>query len=340
MGYDLWKLYEQMYRSRYFEILSAGLWNEGLISGELHPGTGEEAIVAALLSHLTDKDSLALDHRSSPPMIMRGVDPALLFREMLGMSDGLNGGKGGHMHFSSREHRIFSSGIVGAGGSTAVGFALAGRYLKDGSVAVSFSGEGSFNQGGLLEAMNLASAWKLPVIFVCKDDGWSITTKSQSVTGGDLKVRAEGFGLKVFSGDGLDIKDIWAAGERAVKFARSRSQPVFLHAGCVHPEGHFLGFQLKRIFSNPLKEMPGVSLPMIRSLFKKGASPAKKISGLSKVLMTMYDELNNPGRKKTNDPLIGTRSKIEDKSRLDDLEKEIREDMDEVLERVLRDYSK
>ncbi len=192
MPADLWALYPLMLRSRLFEEAIAKLWHEGLISGEMHLGTGEEAIIAGVVSQLRDGDAMALDHRGTAALLMRGLDPVPIIRELLGRPDGLCGGMGGHMHLFSKEHLAASSGIVGAAGPAAAGFGLAANHLRPGSVSVAFFGDGAMNQGMLMESMNLAAAWKLPVLFVCKDDGWAITTKSGEMTGGDLNERARG----------------------------------------------------------------------------------------------------------------------------------------------------
>lgn len=105
-----------MLKSRLFEEAVTQLWKEGLISGEMHLGTGEEAIVAGIVSQLRTGDSMALDHRSTPPLLMRGLDPVLILRELLGRPEGLCSGRGGHMHLFSRDHLAASSGIVGATG--------------------------------------------------------------------------------------------------------------------------------------------------------------------------------------------------------------------------------
>lgn len=336
MEYDPLYLYRLMYKSRYFETLVTDLWKKGLISGEMHPGIGEEAIVAAVVSHLEEEDAMALDHRCTPPLLMRGVDPEALLKEMLGMEDGLCKGQGGHMHFSSRGHKVLSSGIVGASGPAAVGFAFAARYEDKGSIAVSFSGEGSFNQGGMMESMNLASAWGLPVVFVCKDDGMSITTDSENMTGGDLKLRARGLGLKVVVPAGNRVEDIWKAAGEAVKTTRRGEGPVFLHAECIHPEGHFLGYQMKRIFKNPLMEIPAVSFPLISSIVKKGAPFIKKLSGLSLILKAMKSELESPGRKEVNDPIFQMKRELFSRTNVDDLESDIRNEIDLLFDRVLK----
>lgn len=244
---NLWSLYALMLKSRLFEEAIAKLWHDGLISGEMHLGTGEEAIIAGVVIQLREDDAMALDHRGTAALLMRGVDPVLILREMLGYPDGLCGGMGGHMHLFSKEYLAASSGIVGAEGPTAAGFALAAQYLRPGAMSVAFFGEGAMNQGMLMEAMNLASAWNLPVLFVCKDDGWAITTQSKKVTGGDLNERARGLGIPVVEVDGLDVSKVWEASHSAIERTRSGQGPTFLHARCVHFEGHFLGFQYLKV---------------------------------------------------------------------------------------------
>ena len=170
MELDFWHIYENMFRSRSFEKAITQAWHAGRISGEMHLSVGEEAIVAGTVLQLQGGDAMALDHRGTAPLVMRGVDLALLFREMLGKADGLCKGQGGHMHLFSKEHLAASSGIVGAAGPAAAGFALANRYLRPGKVALAFFGEGAMNQGMLLESMNLAVVWRLPVVFICKDN--------------------------------------------------------------------------------------------------------------------------------------------------------------------------
>ena len=152
---DMWTLYAAMLRSRLYEEAVAKLWQDGLISGEMHLGTAEEAVVAGVVAQLRDGDAMALDHRGSAALIMRGVDPLAILRELLGCPDGLCGGMGGHMHLFSKEHLAASSAIVGAEGPAAAGFALAARHLNPGAIAAAFFGEGAMNQGLLTEKERL-----------------------------------------------------------------------------------------------------------------------------------------------------------------------------------------
>lgn len=334
---DPWSLYALMLKSRLFEEAVATLWDEGLISGEMHLGTGEEAIIAGVVSHLREGDSLALDHRGTAAMLMRGVDPVLILREMLGHPDGLNGGYGGHMHLFSKEHLAASSGIAGSAGPMAAGFGLAAQHLGHGAVAVAFFGEGAMNQGMLMEAINLAVVWKLPVLFVCKDDGWTITVQSKQMTGGDLNERARGLGITAVDVDGRDVSAVWEAARQAIEYARAGAGPTFLHASCVHFEAHFLGFQLTRALREPLKEVGGSIGPLTRSMLRgRGADLAERARGLQRVLEALRTTVNDPRRDPKNDPVLRERARLQSEAqRLEDLERQVQWQIGRVLESAL-----
>ncbi len=336
---DLWQLYALMHMSRCFEEAVTRLWNEGLISGEMHLGTGEEAIAAGIVSQLRPGDAMALDHRATPPLLMRGVDPVAILRELLGRQDGLCRGGGGHMHLFSKDQLAASSGIVGAAGPAAAGFALAAQYLRPGAIAVAFFGEGAVNQGMLMEAMNLASIWKLPVLFVCKDDSWAITTTSSAVTGGALGERARGLGLNYLGVDGLDVDKVWEAAGAAIDRARTGQGPTFFHAHCVHLEAHFLGYQLMRSMRDPLHEMPRIAVPLMRSLVASGGAPlADRLAGLRMVMASSSDVLRDPRRDPANDPLVRARQALQsDAARLQALERDDEQEVAKVVAHALAD---
>jgi TPP-dependent pyruvate/acetoin dehydrogenase alpha subunit len=227
---DLLGLYRQMYRSRVFENKVCELWKAGLISGEMHTGLGEEAVVAGTVDFLQDGDAMALDHRGTPPLVMRGTDLKALLHELLGNPEGICRGYGGHMHLFDRSSMAASTGIVGASGPMGSGFALALQHMKPGKLALAYFGEGALNEGMLLESFNLASVWKLPVIFICKDNSLAITTDSPSVTGGQISERIRGFGIPVLEVDGLDVEAVWQAGLQASDHVRSGEGPFFIQA--------------------------------------------------------------------------------------------------------------
>lgn len=270
---------------RRFEEALASLWRRGPISGELHLGIGEEGIAAGVVSHLVPGDALALDHRSTPPLVARGVSLESLALEMLGSEDGLCRGRGGDMRLFSREHLAASSGIVGSSAPLACGFALAAQHLRPGRVSVAFFGEGAVNQGMLMESLNLAVVWKLPVLFVCKDDGISISTPSARVTGGSLLGRARGFGLPVARVDGGDAEEVWRAAGKAVARARSGGGPSFVLVRCYHPEGHFLGDPLLRQLDLPIGESRRALEPTLRAIGRSPGVPLPgRIIGLANVV--------------------------------------------------------
>jgi len=334
---DIWSLYALMLKSRLFEEAIAKLWQDGLISGEMHLGTGEEAIIAGVVAHLREGDAMALDHRGTAALLMRGIEPVLILRELLGHPGGLSGGMGGHMHLFSKEYLAASSGIVGAEGPTAAGFALSAQYLHPGAIAVAFFGEGAMNQGMLMESMNLASAWKLPVLFVCKDDGWAITTQSERVTGGDLNERARGLGIPGAKVDGGDVFEVWKASHSAIERARSGQGPTFLHARCVHFEGHFLGFQLIRILRDPLREMPEIAVPLTQSFMRPGgAALRERLAGLKTVMAAVLSTLRDPRRDPNHDPLRRARATLQsDPARLQELEDQLEKEIRDVLASAL-----
>lgn len=310
MPLDRWHWYGQMLRSRLFEEAVAGLWREGAIPGEMHLGIGEEAVVAGVLAHLGDGDALALDHRGTAPLLMRGVDPVALLRELLGRPDGLCGGMGGHMHLFSKEKLAASSGIVGAAGPGAAGFALAGLHLRPETVAVAFFGDGALNQGMLMESMNLAVAWSLPVLFVCKDNGWAITTRSESVTGGTPEERARGFGLTAEVADGTDLGAVSEAASSLIARTRSGGGPGFLLARCSHPEGHFLGDPLLRIARHPVSELAEMTGPLLKSLGRRGgASLRERAGGLGKIVGVVLRAVREQVRGDT-DPVAVARAPL------------------------------
>ncbi|MEN8241213.1 MAG: thiamine pyrophosphate-dependent dehydrogenase E1 component subunit alpha [Chloroflexota bacterium] len=327
---DLWNLYSGMYFNRLFEEQVSNLWRQGKISGEMHPSIGEEAITAGVLAHLIEGDALALDHRGTAAAIMRGIDPGALLDEFIGLPTGLCAGMGGHMHLFSEDHLLASSGIVGASGPAAVGFALAAELLRPGKVAVAFFGEGSLNQGMLLESFNLAQEWQLPVIFVCKDDQWAITTDTNPNV--SPVQRAQGFRLPTSSIDGNDLKVVYQTAGKAIRNAREGKGPAFIHATCNHPEGHTLDNQLVRVGRRPLKEGMAITIPLLKSVFKiRGAPIIERIRAMIQTIKMIRRSASHH-RPQSSDPLKHARELlIKDQERLDQLEATICAEIGELF---------
>jgi pyruvate dehydrogenase E1 component alpha subunit len=329
-----------MLRSRLFEEAVSKLWSEGLISGEMHLGMGEEAICAGVNAHLQNGDAVAMDHRGTPPLIMRGTDPKLILYELLGSDQGLCRGRGGHMHLFDERNLMASSGIVGAAGPGAVGFALAAQYLRPGTIAVAYFGEGAINQGMLLESFNLSVAWRLPVIFVCKNNDWSITTPSHSVTGGNPIERAQAFGLSVQQADGMDVKSVYRVAGEMIGDVRKSGKPGFMWADCVHLEGHFLGDPLLQFSRSPVKQVKKEALPMMKSAIKRGGVGLKeRLNAIKKIVSTIGESTRDHYLNK-KDPLLFTREEMHTKKqRLHDMETEVKNEIRGVVESVLSDFN-
>ncbi|MCP4761210.1 MAG: thiamine pyrophosphate-dependent dehydrogenase E1 component subunit alpha [archaeon] len=334
---DIWQLYQLMLRSRFYENEIIKIWNDGKISGEMHMNIGEEAIIAGIISQLIEGDAIAIDHRGTAPFFMRGIDPVALLLEFMGHSKGICAGQGGHMHLFSKENLAASSGIVGASGPTATGFALTSIYKNKDNIAVAFFGEGAMNQGMLLESMNLASVWDLPVLFVCKSNKWSITTRSiDDVIGGNLIDRAKGFGIEGEEVDGMDVEAVWNLAHKFISDMRKNKKPYFIQAHCVHKEGHFLGDPLVQLHRTPVKVLSELSGPLIKSLLKiKGGSVTKRGGSLVKTLSLM--KKSGEQLKKDLDPIVFTQNKLKkEKDRLKQIEDNVSTEIGQIIERTLK----
>ena len=276
-------LYRTMCLIRYVEQAVAELWNAGLVSGEMHLGAGEEAAVVGVLAHLREGDALSVDYRSTPAFVARGVPVEALLREVLGDERGLDGGRGGHLHLLSPDHLAASTGIVGGTAPVAVGFGLAAQLEGRQQVAVAFFGDGAVNEGMVMESLNLARVWRLPVVFVCKDNGWAVTTRTQGMTAGGLRRRVRGFGLPYARVDGSDVTAVSRTAARAVARARLGGGPSFLVADVARLEGHFLGDALMRA-AGDWHEATEQARPLLRAAARgPGAHRTERLRALARI---------------------------------------------------------
>jgi pyruvate dehydrogenase E1 component alpha subunit len=330
-------LYRQMARARAFELAVADLWDQGRISGEMHLGTGEEAVAAGVVSHLRDGDGLSLAHRPTAPLVVRGVPLVELLREFLGLSDGLCGGQGGHMHLFSQSHLAASSGIVGASLPIGAGFALAAKRRRPGSLAAAFIGDGALNQGMALETLNLAVAWALPLVVVCIDNGWAITTAAGSVTGGDLRQRAHAFGWRVEQVDGTDVLEVHKSAGSVIEKTRKGKGPAFLYATCPRLDGHFLGDPLLRQAHDPMgEEGRGTLTRVFRSAKSSGTGLASRAGSMARMAVVMSKARRAPEREGRQDPLRKARQVLRKQADyLDRIEREVSAEIEHAVETAL-----
>jgi len=193
----------------------------------------------------------------------------------------------------------------------------------------------------LMESLNLASIWNLPVLFVCKDDGWAVTTQSERVTGGDLNERARGLGVPAVEVDGGDVSEVWEAAHAAIERARAGQGPAFLHARCMHLEGHFLGFQPLRKMRDPLREIPKIAVPLTRSFLRRGGTAwSERVAGLKQVLLAGPSIQRDPRRDPANDPVRRARNTLRsDPVRLQEVEDKVKEEISRVIASALAEVA-
>ncbi|WP_241002327.1 thiamine pyrophosphate-dependent dehydrogenase E1 component subunit alpha [Streptomyces sp. CB01881] len=231
--------YRMLRLIRGFEELALRLVKSGVITGGIHPYIGQEAVAVGVCAALGPGDRLTSTHRGHGHVLARGAEPHRLLAELAGRVDGLNQGRGGSMHAADLSLGILgANGIVGAGAPIAVGAAWAARQAGDGTVAVSFFGDGALNQGVLLESLNLAAMWRAPVVFVCENNGYATTLPAATAVAGSAVGRAAAFGIPAVTVDGMDTEAVRAAAEEAVHRARTGGGPGFLECRTYRFEGH------------------------------------------------------------------------------------------------------
>ncbi len=331
-------LYHQMARARAFELAVESLWRQGLISGEMHLGTGEEAVAAGAVTHLRDGDGLALAHRCSPALVVRGVPLVPILRELLGRPDGLCHGHGGHMHLMSRADLAAASGIVGASVPLGAGFALAAKRLRAGSFALATTGDGAMNQGMVLETLNLAVAWRLPLLVVCIDNDWAITTRGGTVTGGDLDDRARAFGWTVARADGSDVEEVHRVSGELIDRCRKGKGPAFLLASCPRIDGHILGDPLIEQSRNLTGDAAKKTMGRVMSAAVQGggSGPVARATSVIKMMRTIAKARRGAQREGRADPMQLARrameSMVDERRRVDaEVEREIAAAVEQAL---------
>jgi acetoin:2,6-dichlorophenolindophenol oxidoreductase subunit alpha len=239
----LLQAYRRMRTIRVFEERIHIENRTGEIAGFIHLYAGQEAVAVGVCEHLSDSDYIASTHRGHGHCIAKGCDVPGMMMEIYGRHGGLCKGRGGSMHIADLDKGMLgANAIVGGGPPIAVGAAVAAKIRRDGTVAVSFIGDGASNQGTVFEAMNLAVVLKVPKIFVFENNGYGEhTAASYAVGSGDIAARAEAFGMPVFRADGFDFFSVYDAAREAVEWARSGKGPCAIYAECTRYGGHFEG---------------------------------------------------------------------------------------------------
>jgi len=240
---QLLSAYRSMKTIREFEDRLHVEIGSGQIAGFTHLYAGQEANAAGICEQLTDNDCIISTHRGHGHVIAKGANVPLMMKEIWGSTEGTCKGKGGSMHIAEVDKGILgANGIVGGGPPISVGAALASKMRNDGSVSVSFGGDGASNQGTTFEAMNMAKVLNVPQIFVLENNGYAENTGADYASGGvDVGTRAEAFGMPVFRADGTDFFSVYEAAGKAIAHAKAGKGPACVYTSVQRFFGHLEG---------------------------------------------------------------------------------------------------
>ncbi len=233
------ELYRKMRLIRRFEERVVELVNANEIPGITHEYIGQEAVAAGVCAALRPDDAITSTHRGHGHVIAKGGDIRYMMAELMGRETGYNRGRGGSMHIADVRLGVYgANGIVGAGCPMACGAAYVFRQQGD-RVVVAFFGDGAINQGVVQESLNLAAILDLPVVFVCENNLYAITTPLHSVTRNEPWRRAEAYGMPARAVDGMDVEAVYGAAVEAVARARAGKGPSFLECRTYRYSGHY-----------------------------------------------------------------------------------------------------
>jgi acetoin:2,6-dichlorophenolindophenol oxidoreductase subunit alpha len=251
--------YRQMMTIRLFEEQVNDLYTRAIMPGLAHLYIGEEAVAVGICEALRKEDYITSTHRGHGHCLAKGASSDLMFAELLGKEAGYCKGKGGSMHIADPSTgNLGANAIVGGSAGIATGAAFSAKRLGTDRVAVCFFGEGALGQGVLYEVMNLATLWKLPVIYVCENNMYNEYTHFSETTAGDILARPTAFGVHAASVDGQDVRAVNAEAAKLIERARKGEGPSFLLCNTYRYRGHHVG-DMNREYRTKLEEMQWMS---------------------------------------------------------------------------------
>lgn len=236
------KMYERLKRIRVFEETTISLFQEGSVPGFSHSYIGQEAVAVGACMPLRELDRVASTHRGHGHILAKGGDPKRMLAEILGKATGYCKGKAGELHIMDFSIGVLgANGIVGAGIPIATGAALADQIARRDLVTICFFGDGATSEGNFSESLNLASIWKLPVVFVCENNLYGEYTPASEVCAGKIHERAAGYGIPGVEVDGQDVVAVYMSASQAIDRARSGEGPTLIEALTYRFHGHVYG---------------------------------------------------------------------------------------------------
>jgi len=240
---QLIEMLRKMFLIRHFEERVVRLFQEGLVRGPTHVYVGEEAVAVGACACIDERDYITSTHRGHGHLIAKGGDVRFMMAELLGKETGYCKGRGGSMHIADLEIGILgANGIVGAGIPIAAGAGLASQLLEEGRVVLCFFGDGATNTGAFHEGVNLAACWNLPVVFICENNQYAVTTPIWETTRiKDIAERAKSYGIPGVVVEGNDVLAVYENVKKAVERARGGNGPTLIECKTYRYFGHYLG---------------------------------------------------------------------------------------------------
>lgn len=237
-------MYETMLKIKGFESKASDCFTKGMMYGNIHLCLGQEAVPTGACYALEPDDYMASTHRGHGHCVAKGGDLKIMMAELFGRATGYCKGKGGSMHIADIDglHSLGANGIVGAGIPIAAGSAFASKIWGDKHVTLCFFGDSASNQGTFHEAVNMAAAWKLPVVFLCENNNYGVSVNIHSVTNTDtIAVRAQAYNIPGKTVDGNDPVIVYEAVKEAVDYAREGNGPSIVECMTFRHQGHYCG---------------------------------------------------------------------------------------------------
>ncbi|RUT32894.1 pyruvate dehydrogenase (acetyl-transferring) E1 component subunit alpha [Arsenicitalea aurantiaca] len=297
--------YRDMLLIRRFEEKAGQMYGMGLIGGFCHLYIGQEAVVTGItMASEKGKDAQITGYRDHGHMLVMGLDPKGVMAELTGRQGGLSKGKGGSMHMFSNEHRFYGgNGIVGAQASLGTGLAFASKYTGDGSVSITYFGDGAANQGQVYESFNMAKLWNLPVVYIIENNRYAMgTSVERSSATTDFSQRGASFDIPGEQVDGMDVRMVRDAARRAIEHARSGKGPYILEMMTYRYRGHSMSDPAKYRSKDEVTSMRAERDPIEQSkkrMLERGIIDEARLKELETEIRAIVTEAADFA---TNDP--------------------------------------
>ena len=300
---EMKKLYREMLLIRRFEEKAGQLYGMGLIGGFCHLYIGQEAVVTGIQSQQQPQDTVITAYRDHGHMLACGMEARGVMAELTGRIGGYSRGKGGSMHMFSKEAGFFGGhGIVGAQIPLGAGMAFAHKYKGDNGVAVAYMGDGASNQGQVAEAYNMASLWKLPVLFVIENNQYGMGTSVKRSSAGTLYKRGVGYDIPGEQVDGMNVFTVQEAAKKALDYVRSGNGPYILEVLTYRYRGHSMSDPAKYRTKEELEGMKQDRDPLnaIKDAMQAAGVPEEDIKLIDK---DVKDVVNDSAQFAQDSPL-------------------------------------